>query len=72
VPRERTFLQTLTRTIPANVWRQTAEATNQQPSFETRDSLRPKTTVVRQEDHKARIANHRGRSSLQRARIPLP
>jgi hypothetical protein len=64
--------QSFSRTIPANVWRQTAEAKNQQPSSKTRDLLRPQTTVVRQEDHKARIANQRGRSSLQRARTPLP
>lgn len=57
---------------PANVWRQTAEAKNQQPSSKTRDPLRPQTTLVRQEDHKARIANQRGGSSLQRARTPLP
>lgn len=70
---ERTYVrQSISRTIPANVWRQTAEAKNQQPSSKTRDLLRPQTTVVRQEDHKARIANQRGRSSLQRARTPLP
>ena len=71
--RERILLrQSFYRSIPAYVWRQTAEATNQQPSFKTRDLLRPNTTVVRQRDHKARIANRRGRGSLQRARIPLP
>ena len=62
---------TFTRTIPANVWRQTAEATKPTAVFRNPSLASTQTTVVRQEDHKARIANHRGRSSLQRARIPL-